>query len=322
LEIYKSDKTIRTGEIFDILDGMFSNVDAYCSDPNLITDPKYDIDEAELRKRAGRTLAELSAITTSNTSNNTTAHTYDWDFNFRLTDECRFIDIKAPLGIELKVYPNDKGTKSLREFTVKVKAFTEEEALKKARIQAKTLTDILAVKSAKHLGQYITGFSRLSDPSRSGQEGRGKVVKELVIKYNIDPPEPLDLSQGRVVQLIKTLEPHGRDQRLVERLNHANNALEAEKAELHEVMIKEYYLAVADKIQARKYEPLRDVLSHHEQLKPDTIKKLENNFGQGYFVLTRNQRFDHSSPTNIERLRKEAYELRSIALSYINQELT
>jgi hypothetical protein len=62
LEIYKRDKTIRTGEIFDILDRMFGNVDAYCSDPNLITDPKYDIAEVELRKRAKRTLAELSAI--------------------------------------------------------------------------------------------------------------------------------------------------------------------------------------------------------------------------------------------------------------------
>lgn len=110
--------------------------------------------------------------------------------------------------------------------------------------------------------------------------------KELVCKYNIDPPEAADLSQGRVVQLIKTLEPQGKDERLVERLNHANNALEAEKAGLHEVMIKEYYLAIAENQQAGKYEPLRHVLSHHEELFDDTIIALENNFGKGHFVLT------------------------------------
>lgn len=260
-------------------------------------------------------------MTANNINTNNNTNPYDWEFNFTLNDECRFIDIKAPPGIELKTYTNDQGTKSLREFTVKkVKAFTEEEASMKARIQAKRFTDILAVKSAKPLDQFITGYSRLPDPSRSGQAGRGIVVKELICKYNIDPPEPAGLSQGRIVQLIKTLAPQGRDQRLVERLSHVNNALEAEKAGRHEVMIKEYYLAIADKSQARKYEPLRDVLSHHEQIKQDTIDALENNFGKGYFVLT-NKKFDHSHPTNIDHLRKEAYELRNITLPYINQEL-
>lgn len=144
--------------------------------------------------------------------------------------------------------------------------------------------------------------------------------KELVCKYNIDPPEAADLSQGRVVQLIKTLKPQGKDERLVERLNHANNALEAEKAGLHEVMIKEYYLAIAENQQAGKYEPLRHVLSHHEELFDDTINALENNFGKGHFVLT-NKKFDHYHPTNIEHLKTEAYALRNIALPYIDQEL-
>jgi MinD-like ATPase involved in chromosome partitioning or flagellar assembly len=57
--------------------------------------------------------------------------------------------------------------KSVREFTVKVKAFTKEEALNKADVQAKTLTDLLAVKSAKHLGHVLTGFNRDPDPSRT-----------------------------------------------------------------------------------------------------------------------------------------------------------
>jgi hypothetical protein len=89
------------------------------------------------------------------------ADSYDWDLHFTLSEECRLIDIKAPPKIELKTYPNDKGTNSVREFTVKVKAFTEEGALKTARIQAKRLTDILAVKSAKHLGYNLSGFNSI-----------------------------------------------------------------------------------------------------------------------------------------------------------------
>jgi hypothetical protein len=124
-----------------------------------------------------------------------------------------------------------------------------------------------------------------------------------------------------VFSVLETAKPQGRDERLVERLNHANNALEAEKAELYEVMIKEYYLAIADNTQAAKYEPLRHALSHHEQLKQDTIDDLEKKFGKGYFIQTRNKTFDHSHPTNIEHLKTEAYALRNIALPYIDQEL-
>ncbi len=39
-------------------------------------------------------------------------------------------------------------------------------------------------------------------------------------------------------------------------------------------MIKECYAAIGEKQEARKYEPLRDLLSHHEEMKPDTIKNL------------------------------------------------
>ena len=60
----------------------------------------------------------------------------------------------------------------------------------------------------------------------------------------------------------------------MERLHHVNNALQAEKDGRPPVMIKEHYLAIGEKQEARKYEPLRDILSHPEQMKPDTIKNL------------------------------------------------
>ena len=64
------------------------------------------------------------------------------------------------------------------------------------------------------------------------------------------------MSQGNYPRLINTLNLKGKEWRLVERLNHANNGLEAAKNELSEVMIKEFYLAIADKWKARKYKPV------------------------------------------------------------------
>lgn len=86
-------------------------------------------------------------------------------------------------------------------------------------------------------------------------------------------------------------------------------------------MIKEFYLAMEDEEEeVKKYEPLRHVLSHQGQIKPNTIRKLEENFEKGYFELPYCI-FDHSSPKNIDHLRTQAIELRRIAMDYIRKEL-
>ena len=69
-------------------------------------------------------------------------------------------------------------------------------------------------------------------------------------------------------------------------------------------MIKEFYLAMEDKEEAKKYEPLRHTLSHYGQIRPSTIKKLEENFEKEYFELP-DCIFEHS-PKNIEHLQIQA----------------
>jgi len=238
-----------------------------------------------------------------------------------LSDECRFIDIKGPPGIDLKINHEKDGMKSVREFIVKLQSFTEEEALEEARIQAKTLVDILAVLSAKHLGYNLAGY-RIYDPNRINKIGSsgGKVGASVIIKYDNESPEPVDLSQGKIVQLIKTFKPVGKIRSLVDRLSHANDGLEAARNKLYEVMIRDFYLAIADKPEATKYEPLRNVLSHHEQIKLDTLKKLKDNFGEDYFDLP-DDKFDHRSSKNIKNLEIEANKLMKLAMEDIHREL-
>jgi hypothetical protein len=191
---------------------------------------------------------------------------YVADFNFTLSEERSFIQIQPPRGIKLETKDNNDGTKSVTGFVVTVKASTEDEALNRAKTEAKRLVDVLAVLSGGHLGYTLTGHNMRSP------DGRGKVYKTFIGKYNINSSELVDLSQGNFPNLIKTLEPQDKDRRLVERLHHANNGLEAAKNNLYEVMIKEFYLAMEDKEEAKKYEPLRHTLSHYGQIRPSTIK--------------------------------------------------
>jgi Bacterial self-protective colicin-like immunity len=65
LKIFKDDKNIQFGREFKILDKLFSDVDAYCSDPDLIEDPRFDIDGSQLQvsaKEALNVLVNLTAV--------------------------------------------------------------------------------------------------------------------------------------------------------------------------------------------------------------------------------------------------------------------
>jgi hypothetical protein len=58
LRIFKSETNFSSKLEFQILDKLFGDVDAYCSDPELI-DPEYDITEEELKFSAKEALDSL-----------------------------------------------------------------------------------------------------------------------------------------------------------------------------------------------------------------------------------------------------------------------
>lgn len=57
LRMFKADATKRPQKIFDVLDGLFADVDAYVSDPNLREDD--DLDETALRERVHHAREQL-----------------------------------------------------------------------------------------------------------------------------------------------------------------------------------------------------------------------------------------------------------------------
>ncbi|MEG4285691.1 colicin immunity domain-containing protein [Microcoleus sp. A006_D1] len=59
IQLFKGDNNLQPGTEFKILDKLFADVDAYCSDPNLIEDPRFDIDGGQLQVSAQETLNKL-----------------------------------------------------------------------------------------------------------------------------------------------------------------------------------------------------------------------------------------------------------------------
>jgi hypothetical protein len=67
--VFKSDNNPQpAGRNFQSLDKLFADVDAYCSAPDLIEDPRFDSGEAQLQVSARETLDIFLKLTTVLTS--------------------------------------------------------------------------------------------------------------------------------------------------------------------------------------------------------------------------------------------------------------
>ena len=240
---------------------------------------------------------------------------YEGVFYFKLSEECNAIGIQDPPGIELEKKDKEGETKSVVSFKVKIKnADTEEEALEIAKIRAKRLLDVLAVYSGKHLGYFLTG----SETTRKADK-KSTVSAICTIKYDKDSGKPLDLSKGNIVQAINTRKPTNKDLTFLQSVSYANEGLGAHANDLYQVMIKQFYLALGDRKEARKYDCLRDVLSHH-QLTDDTKNCVERDF-PGKFVWTKYNTLDYSHNKTKESLRKIAWDIMQEALGHIRNQL-
>jgi len=62
LQLFKVEENFSSKKEFEVLDKLFGDVDAYCSDPDLIEDPEFDITEEELRLSAKQALEELGEL--------------------------------------------------------------------------------------------------------------------------------------------------------------------------------------------------------------------------------------------------------------------
>ena len=238
---------------------------------------------------------------------------------------------QEPPNIKLEMKDKEDGTKSVVSFKVKIKnAITEEEALKIARIQAKRLVDVLAVYSGRHLGYFLTGSETTqktvprpppspATTTPAASDRKRTVSRTFTFRYDIESGKPLDLSKGNIVQAINTRNPPDRDLTFLESLSYANEGLGAHANDLYRVMIKQFHLALGSRKEAKKYDCLRAVLSHHK-LTPETKNCVEDHFPDR-FVWTNFNTLDYGSEKTKESLRKIAWDIMEEALGHIRDRL-
>lgn len=241
---------------------------------------------------------------------------YEGTFHFTLNGRCNFQEVYGLPDIQLETKDNEDGTKSVKGFVIKVKSSSEDEALKTAKSQAKKLVDILAVSCGGHLGFILSGHE-ISTPN----SGKNKVEKSLVFSYDIISSKPVDLKKPRLIQAIKTDDPKQRVLTFVQSLAYANEGLGARTNELYQVMIKQFHLALGDRSEARKYDSLRDALSHHQELKTLGTRQRVEKYFPGEFEWTSNDTLDYSSYKTRESLRRRAFETMNLALEHIRKGL-
>jgi len=235
------------------------------------------------------------------------SHPDQWEFVFSLNEECQFTDVKGLRDIQLKFKDVGPNSKLVTGFHINVEGYTQNEALSTANEHAKRLTDLLALECGKHLRYQLSGYTKINP------HGKQTVGKTVTMDAILIVGKPIDLSKGILASLIKN------NSDLTQRLHHANQGLEAAKNKLYEIMIKEFYLVIDGVFpqNSTKFMSLRDVLSHHGQLRQETIQRLNQDFGTGYFEFTSKNGFDHNSPNNIAKLKVESRALMEIAMRYL-----
>jgi hypothetical protein len=195
---------------------------------------------------------------------------FDWIFDFGLTERCPYTSIENPNSIQLKTQVDDDcKSQYITGFSILIRDSTEEEAENKVDRQAKVLTDIISVKRERYTGYYPTGQSMIRpDMTR-------RVTGKRTIRYNILKDLKLSLKECRIAASIKNDLPQN------QQFYHASLGLRASEFELYDVMIIEFYKVIeVDRNilsnECKKYEPLRDVLSHPDEIRPETRERLKN----------------------------------------------
>jgi hypothetical protein len=244
-----------------------------------------------------------------------TGERYDWIFEFGLTERCPYKSIENSGSIQLKTQTDDiKKTKYITGFAISIRDSAEVEAEYEVDRQAKVLADIISVKRERYVSYYKLGRNMIR-PDKTQ-----RAYKDFVIRYPILKDLEINLKDGKTASSIKNDLPQN------QKLHHASLGLRASEFELYDVAVKEFYQVIEiDKTimpsECTKYEPLRNALSHPNELFNETIQGLENNFGKDYFELTKRNQFDTTSPKNKARLKVEAHHLRRVVMGLLGQKI-
>jgi hypothetical protein len=238
----------------------------------------------------------------------------DWKVEYTLSEPCDCTEIKDSQSIEFKT-KFDKKIKpnSITGFSIIVNGENEDEILEKANKQAERLAQIMTVKSRGYVTATLDGYIVKTGTNPD----RWSVLKKISPRYHIRQTIELDLNNKVIISIIENDE----DTNL--QLHHASLAMGAEESRRFADMYRELFQVIEKEEEVKdycKFKSLRNALSHQRKL--DRAKpKVEKYFGKGRYDFTANDEFDHNSSKNMENLKEDANDLKSIVMSDLSTKM-
>jgi hypothetical protein len=228
----------------------------------------------------------------------------DRKFDFRLSEECLVGNIRS--SQKIKFWVKDNGDKKLLTgFSIIIKGSRESVGIFEANQKAVILSNFLTVKYGKYIRSFFIGFSKLNKQGTQPVTRLQNYSWLHIRKLNFDFKDSItsDILGDRDKGIL---------------YDHASRGIKAAEDQDPVTMVREFYQIIEANVPTRlnKFQYLRDVLSHGDQIRDDTKENLEREFGKNYFTFTSKKHFDYTSSRNIERLNEQARYLKNEVLKH------
>ena len=260
--------------------------------------------------------------------------TIGWEFTYALSDK---IDCDKDIyDMEDVKFVTDGGQNAITKFKIMVRMQDHVGAREKSDQMAVQLTSLLVASSGTHSMHVVKGWDEIK------ASGKRRIMSAFTSTWqrrnhaitSIEPAKFRDILNG--------------DGELAERMHYITSAWQASKAQDYASVVKHLHMACKEdpdtiykeyraKIckegpdsvckedhndQSKKFQCLRNALSHSDgPLEQGTREGLEE-FGDGYFTLTAAKRFDFSSTSNLRNLQIQACKLFDCVHAVLKKDLS
>jgi hypothetical protein len=215
------------------------------------------------------------------------------EIRFTLSQNIRVKKIEDTQDIKFKLEKADNGN-YLTGINIIKSSLSPEEAISSASEKAGALCNYISFKCKIETSPKFGGYFIRYKNGTTSVQGSGKFIVWNSEDLELDAKEIESVDYDKNIQMYQ----------------HFSRSFSALLSNDHFTVIKELHQIIENDPNRPsyllKYKFLRHALSHGDPLTNNTLKKIENNFGKGYFVFV-NGRFDRNSSANMHNLSLEAW---------------
>ncbi len=239
-----------------------------------------------------------------------TSKTLGWKFNYKLTNkiDCNFeIQDRCNINFITEIY-GKSSQRAIIGFNITSKNTIQEDAENNSNQKASRLIQLLVASSGTHSTFFMTGYEEITE------SGGGRIGSNCQSSYSIRHNAILSMGDELFQEILEN------NTELINKIYFISMARRAEKSNDFKSIINYLFQACNEEPQndLKKFTALRNAISHNKKpLHKSTISGLAEGFGENYFQLTDDNKFDFESEQNIQNLKIQS----SLFLKTMHEEL-